>query len=516
MSGKDDRGAWGSRLGFILAAAGSAVGLGNLWKFPYLTYRFGGGQGEQNGAGGFVLLYLMAIILVGIPVMIAEILIGRRGRQNPVGSFEAIRPKTAWKMTGYLGILTGFIILSYYAVVAGWTVEYVAKSVTYEFADYQAQVPDDDVKVAVYNESVEAGRAIAGGDNTSIEQNWSKYKASFDSPEALKAAVETKRAELFPVRLFHDFLASPLKQVGYFFAFMLVTVFVVLGGVSGGIERANRVLMPLLLLILLGLAGRVLTLPGGSKAISFLFKPDFSHMTFEMVLWALGQAFFSLSLGMGALLTYGSYLSKGDSIGSASLAIAGLDTLVALMASVIIFGAIFSFNLVMKDAGVGNLFTAIPVIFLSLPGGQFMVIVFYTLIMLAALTSTVSLLEVTSSYLIDERGFSRRWAVLVAGSITFAVGVPCALSFNVLSDFTIFGKTVFDLFDFFATNIALPFGGILILVFVGFVMTDAERREELSDMHPVVYVIWRFLVKYVAPVAVAFVLGALLLGKVTA
>ena len=449
------RGAWGNRLGFILAAAGSAVGLGNLWKFPYLTYRFGGEDPEQGGAGGFVLIYLLCVALVGLPVMIAEVLIGRRGRLNPVGSFRALRPASPWRLTGFLGLLAGFLILSYYAVVAGWTMEYVVKSVAWDFA---------------------------GND---------------------------------PVQMFDDFVSNPVKQVAWFFVFMVFSVLVVIGGVSKGIERWNRILMPLLLLMLLILVVRVFTLPGGGKAMRFLFLPDFANLDLDMVLWALGQAFFSLSLGMGALLTYGSYLPRKANIGLACVAIAGLDVFVALCASVVIFGSIFSFGLVMESGGIGNLFTAIPAIFLKMEGGRWMSVIFYVLVSFAALTSAVSLLEVVSSYLIDEKKMLRRNAVITAGTIIFAVGVPCALSFNLLAGFTVLDRTVFDLFDFFCANLALPIGGILISFFVGWVLTTEEKKEELGEFSPGLFKVWNFLVWVVAPLAILLVLGALLMGRVS-
>jgi len=304
-------------------------------------------------------------------------------------------------------------------------------------------------------------------------------------------------------------------MVGYFLLFMLMTVGVVLGGVSGGIERWNRILMPALLAMLAILAVRVLTLPGGMRAVGFLFQPRLSDINLEMLLFALGQAFFSLSLGMGAILTYGSYLKKSDRIGTSALAIVSLDTLVALTASVIIFGSIFSYGLVMKGSGVGNLFTAIPVIFQHMPGGRVLVVGFYLLVCFAALTSTVSLLEVVASYLIDERGMRRRTAVLSAAAVITAVGIPCALSFNVLSDFTLLGRTVFDLFDYFASNIALPVGGIGIALFVGWVLTPAEKREELAEVSTPLFRAWHFLIRWVVPVAVAGVLVALLMGRVS-
>ncbi|NOZ01929.1 MAG: sodium-dependent transporter, partial [Deltaproteobacteria bacterium] len=449
-----------------------------------------------------MLIYLLCVVLVGLPVMVAEVLIGRRGRLNPVGSFHALRPATPWKMTGFLGLLAGFMILSYYAVVAGWTVEYIQKSVTWEYADYESHVTDHEVGERLMGEVGASGAAAPSDADAALAE----FRKGFSSDHAFREALASKKMEMFPERLFHDFLADPVKQIAYFLVFMVLSVLVVIGGISGGIERWNRILMPLLLLMLAVLVVRVLMLPGGRSAMRFLFWPDFSNLSLDMVLWALGQAFFSMSLGMGALLTYGSYLPKDANIGTACLAIAGLDTIVALSASVVIFGSIASYGLVMKGSGIGNLFTAIPVIFMQMPGGQWLCILFYLLVSFAALTSAVSLLEVVSSYLIDEKRMSRRRAVITAGTIIFVVGVPCALSFNLLADFKVLGRTVFDLFDFFCANLALPVGGILISVFVGWELTTQEKKEELSEFSPTVFRSWNFLVRVVAPVAILMVL----------
>ncbi len=506
-AGPEGRGSWGSRLGFILAAAGSAVGLGNLWKFPYLTYRFGGAEaGEGRGAGGFVLIYLAAVFVVCVPVMVAEILIGRRGRRNPVGSFRALRPGSRWPWVGLLGVLGGALILSYYTVVAGWTLEYIGKAVLGDFSRFEQAVSEAEVREAICRE--------AGAEDEACAAAYQAFLERHDRIEARERALREKRLEVYPARLFRDFLASPWKQVGYLFVFMALTALVVLGGVSGGIERWNRILMPLLIGMLAVLVVRVATLPGAGRAVDFLFRPDPSLLSLEEVLWALGQAFFSLSLGMGALMTYGSYLSPKDRIGPAALAIAGIDTLIALAAAFVIFGAIFSYGLQMKGAGIGNLFTAIPVIFLHVPGGGPLTVLFYVLVAFAALTSTVSLLEVASAYLIDEMAMARRRAVLVAAAAIFALGIPCALSFNVLAGFQVFGRTVFDLFDYFCSNIALPVGGLLIALFVGWVLRDGERRAEVQEMPPVLYAAWLGVVRFLAPAAILAVLVALLLGRV--
>lgn len=502
-----ERGAWAGRLGFILAAAGSAVGLGNLWKFPYLAYK-AGGEAEWHGAGAFVFVYLLAVALVCIPVMIAEIMIGRRGRRNPVGAFRVLRPGSKWPLVGYLGVLTGSLILAYYSVVAGWTVEYIYKAAIAEFSRYEVEVTDEEVRRRVCEE------AKVKPETKDCDRKYEEFLSSHKDPEDLARALKEKRLEIYPDRLFHAFLASPVKQVGFLFVFMAITAAIVLGGVSSGIERWSRILMPLLYVMLLGLVVRVATLPGGLKALDSLFVPDFSRLDLDLLLLALGQAFFSLSLGMGAMLTYGSYLSPKERISSSAFAIAGLDTLVALMAAFVIFGAISSYGLSIRGAGIGNLFTAVPVIFLHMPGGTFLTIVFYVLAAFAALTSTVSLLEVASAYLIDEHRISRPRAVILAASVIFALGVPCALSFNLLSDFKVLGLTCFDIFDYTTSNLALPAGGILISLFAGWMLRREEQIEELFEVPGWAVSLWRFSVRFVAPLAIFAVLVGLLLGRV--
>lgn len=505
---KAGRGAFNSRLGFVLAAAGSAVGLGNLWRFPYLTYKFGGGAGNQHGAGTFILLFLICVVFICLPVMIGEILVGRRGRRNPVGSFNALRPKTRWNLIGYLGIVTGFLILSYYTVVAGWTIEYSYKSVVNEFGRAQTEISDASAMAAMA-----ADLGFSSGQKPDLETAIGQIRQNAGSEEAFRALVDKKKTEILPQQLFKDFVGNPVKQVVWYLVFMTATVLLVLGGVSGGIERGSKVMMPVLLLMLLVLAVRVLTLKGGGQVLGYLFKPDFSNISSQMVLAAMGQAFFSLSVGMGAMLTYGSYLDKDARIDTASYAIPLIDASVALLASVVVCGSIFSFGLVMHDSGTGNLFTAIPVIFGSMPGGRWLLIVFYVLVLLAALTSTISLLEVVASYLIDEKKMTRRRAVLLAASAITVLGILCALSLNVLKDVTLAKKPIFDMLDFITSNLFLPIGGILIAVFVGWVLKDEEKRPELLAMPTPVYRTWNFLLRYVTPIAIATVFAGQFLIK---
>jgi len=364
----EQRAQWSGRIGFILAAAGSAVGLGNLWKFPYIAY--------ENNGGAFVLVYLAAIAVVGAPIMVAEILLGRRARKNPVGTFRVLaegRPGGRWwQGLGLLGVLTGFVILSYYSVVAGWTLRYIVMAVSGELA-----------RLAHH-------------------------------PEALQTS-------------FGAFLNSPGQQVLCHGVFMGATIGVVVLGVGKGIERAAKVLMPVLFAILIMLVVYVTTTPGFGKAMVFIFRPNFAELTSGGVLEALGHSFFTLSLGMGAMITYGSYMRKRDSVPRSAVTICLLDTVIAIMACVIMFSIIFSFDFqVTKSSTI--LFTTLPAVFFKLPGGALVSALFYMLLAFAALTSTMSLLEVVSSYAIDEFGWKRRRATLTMGVSILVFGVLNALS----------------------------------------------------------------------------------------
>ena len=448
------RGSWAGKMGFIMAAAGSAVGLGNLWKFPWMAYKNGGyGEAEPYGAGAFVLIYLLSVVVVGLPVMIAEIVIGRRSGKDPVGAFEALRPGSLWKWVGALGVLTGFLLLSYYGVVAGWTAFFLLKSVTGSLT----VTPD-------------AGKEI-----------------------------------------FAQFTASAPMQVAWMAIFVLLTAAVVIGGISKGIERVTKILMPGLLIMVFWLFFMVMGRENASSAYAYMFYPDFSHVTASLVLDAMGQAFFSLSLGMGAVITYGSYLGKKDRIVTCAVSVTFLDTLVALVASLVIFGVLFHLNLQTPGDGQGNLFTAIPAIFSQLEGGTTLVIVFFLLVTFAALTSTVSLLEVVVSYFIDERGWSRKAAVVKVSAAVFLLGIPSAFSFNVLGDTKVFGMTFFALFDYLCANWTLPIGGLLITIFAGWILTSKETEDEINTHRPI-HAFWKFCVRYIAPIVVLLVLVGIIAG----
>lgn len=444
MSGKREK--WGSGFGFILAASGSAIGLGNIWKFPYIA--------GENGGAAFLLVYLLAILIVGVPVLFAEILIGRKSQLNPVGAFAALsNNKTLWKAVGYMGILTSFIILSYYNVVAGWSLGYVIEGFKGSFSEFT---------------------------NAEIAGNY-----------------------------FKDHISNTSWIISWQSVFAIITITVVYFGVNKGIEKIAKILMPMFFVILLFLVFWGISLPDSSKGLAFLFSPDWSSLTSASILIALGHAFFTLSLGMGALLTYGSYLDTKENIVMSGIAIAFLDTLIAILAGIAIFTAVFSMGFE-PDAGPGLAFQVLPAVFARMPGGDIFAVLFFGLLVIAALTSSISLLEVATSYLVDEKGFDRKKVVLYVGFIVFLFGVPSALSFGVWSEFTLFGMNFFDLMDYFSANILLPLGGMFIAIFIGWsigkekaVMWLREGAEKYSDTFMSV---WFVFVKYISPAAIALVI----------
>ena len=436
------RGFWKNRLGFVLAASGSAIGLGNVWKFPYVT--------GQNGGGAFVLVYLVCIFAMGLPIMLAEFTLGRKTHLNPVGAFKTIKPNTVWVGVGYMGVVAGFLILSFYGVVGGWTLAYIVKSFSQSVLEFQS--PKD------------AGQ------------------------------------------FFSQFIANPKEVLIYHALFMGLCMAIVIKGVHGGIERACDILMPTLVVILLALMVRSLTLPGAMEGVKFYLSPDFSKINDEVILIALGQAFFSLSLGMGAMLTYGSYLSEKENLASATVYVVLFDTMIALLVGMVIFPAVFAMGLEPTE-GPGLVFSVLPAVFSSMPFGTVVSIVFFVLLAIAAITSGISLLEVVVAYFIDQVGWARKKAVLTVGLIIFALGVPSGLSFGVMSDVKFMDKTFFDIVDTIASNYLLPLGGMLTAIFVGWKWGIAKALEEI-EKHEIRFhwaKLWGFLLRYITPVAVAFV-----------
>ncbi|SNS32134.1 sodium-dependent transporter [Tropicimonas sediminicola] len=431
---------WGSRLGFILATAGSAIGLGNIWKFPYIT--------GENGGAAFIIIYLGIVFTIGLSVMLAEIAIGRHAQTDAISAFRKIG-KPGWTFVGVLGVVTAVIILSFYSVVAGWCIAYVVKS---------------------------AGGAFSGMD-----------------AEAIGGA-------------FGSFIGSPVAPIVYHGIFASLTMAVVIGGVSGGIEKASKFLMPMLFVILIALVARSVTLPGAARGLEFFLAPDFSKISAHTVMAALGQAFFSLSLGMAILLTFGSYVDKQTNLGKSAVQIAFLDTLVAILAGLAILPAVFAFGMD-PAAGPGLTFVTLPTVFNSMPGGYFFAIIFFVLLTIAALTSSVSVLEPVVAFFTN-MGLSRKTATIGSGVIIFLLGIPSSLSVGIWSDIHFIKEQGFlDSASWLTDKLLLPIGGLLICIFAGWIIAPVMAREVAGDGGPgVLTKAWLFILRFVAPVAIFLIL----------
>jgi NSS family neurotransmitter:Na+ symporter len=444
MSGFDfsKRDSFGSRMGVIMAAAGSAVGLGNIWRFPYIL--------GENGGGAFLIVYLVIVFAIGIPVMMSELVIGRRSQRNPVGAFKTLAPGKPWYMVGMMGIVAAFMILAFYTAVAGWTLEYI----------YQT---------------------LIGG---FVGKSSDELTVMFDS-----------------------FRSESLRPALWFSVFMLATSGIVLGGVRKGIEKSTKIMMPLLFVILAVMCIKSLTLPGAGKGVEFLFRPDFSKITGNTVLMALGQAFFSLSIGMGTLITYGSYIPKNNKLGSTAVQVSMIDLLVAVLAGVAIFPAVFAFG-ISPSSGESLTFIVLPGIFQQMTGGMIFAFAFFALLAIAALTSTISVLEVIVAYFSEQLNMNRRLAIIIATASMFVLGIAASLSWGVMSDVRLFGLNIFDLFNYTTANILLPLGGLLIVAFLGWFFPGHESKDELSNggtMRLRYYRLYRFAIKVLAPLAIALV-----------
>lgn len=392
-----NRGQWSSSFGFIMAAAGSAVGLGNLWRFPFLV--------GQNGGSAFIVIYLVFLVFIGFSLVIAEITVGRFGQLNPVGSYGLISPKLKW--VGMLGIFTGFIIIAYYPVVGGWILYYL-----YHF-----------------------------------------FAAAGESPDYAK--------------IFKEYISSPSLPLITLLLYSIMNYGIVAMGIEKGIEKYSKIMMPALLVILFIVTVRTLTLDGSMEGIRFLLKPDFSKVTWKTVLDAVGQVFYSLSLGMGALITYGSYLKKEDNLFKSAVSIPVIDTAIAINAAIAIMPAVFAFGFE-PTQGPALIFVTLPAIFSKMPLGSVIAIMFFLLVLFAALTSSISMLEGLVAYLIDRWHLKRFAATTFVSFVVFLMGIPCALSFGTLKDFSLIpGKTIFESLDFLASNVFLPFGGIMLCISIG-------------------------------------------------
>ena len=440
---KKERGNFGSKLGVILASAGSAVGLGNIWRFPYET--------GNHGGAAFILIYLGCILLLGLPIMIAEFLIGRHSQANTARAYQILAPGTQWRWVGRMGVLAGFLILGYYSVVAGWTLEYIFEAVSNSFAG--------------------------------------KTPAEFISS-------------------FQSFSSNPWRPALWLTLFLLATHFIIVKG----IEKSSKIMMPTLFIIILILVGCSVTLPGAGKGIEFLLKPDFSKVDGNVFLGAMGQAFFSLSLGMGCLCTYASYFSKNTNLTRTAFSVGIIDTFVAVLAGFIIFPAAFSVG-IQPDAGPSLIFITLPNVFQQAFSGipilaYIFSVMFYVLLALAALTSTISLHEVVTAYLHEEFNFTRGKAARLVTTGCILLGILCSLSLGVTKEFTIFGLGMFDLFDFVTAKLMLPLGGLLISIFTGWYLDKKLVWSEITNngtLKVPTYKLIIFILKYVAPIAISVI-----------
>ncbi len=446
----EKRAGFTSGFGAVAAAAGSAIGLGNIWRFPYTV--------GQNGGGAFLLIYIIFVFMLGVPLIMSEFIMGRRSQSNVLGAYRTLAPKRkAWQSVGWLAIISAFMIYSFYSVVAGWTFNYIV---------------------------------LAG-----------VGKFEGQSAEAIS-------------KIFSDFTTNTWLPIADLALFVLFTALVVIKGVQKGIEKTCKVLMPVLLLLMILLCVRSVTLDGASKGLEFLFRPDFSALTAGGVLSALGQALFSLSLGMGCLITYGSYIRKEDNLLKTSVSIAAADTLIAVLAGVAIFPAVFAFGM-SPASGPSLVYEVLPNVFNALPLGTLFATLFFLLLTIAALTSTISLLEILVSWAVEELRMKRGIATLFCSLMVFAIGALCSLSFGPLSQLTVGGLTIFGIFDKLTATYFMPIGALALTLFVGWQMPEADSFDELSNggtLKCTYYKVWRFMVRYLAPIALLIILIAGSLG----
>lgn len=436
------RATFGSKIGVILATVGCAVGLGNIWRFPYML--------GENGGAAFLLVYFCCILFLGIPVMITEFFIGRYSRKNAAGAFKMMAPGTKWSIIGYNGVIAAFLILGYYSVVAGWTLEYITQAFT---------------------------GSLAGKSATDFAGE------------------------------FAAFSTDVFRPILWTVVFIALTHIIIISGVKEGIERASKVMMPVLFLILIALCVRSITLPGASEGLSFLFNPDFSKINSSVVLSAMGQAFFSLSIGMGCLITYASYFGKHTNLQTTALQVTILDTLVAVLAGVMIFPAVFSFG-IEPTTGPELVFITLPNVFEQLPFGNVWSFVFFVLLALAALTSTISLHEVSTAYVHEEYNISRKKAAVIVSIGVTIIGIICSLSMGILSSYTLFGLNFFNLLDFVTAKIMLPLGGMMICIFTAKRVDKLLLKEEVTNHGTIRFYFFNtyaFFVKYIAPIAIGLI-----------
>lgn len=439
------RDGFGSRFGVLVAVAGSAVGLGNLWRFPYMV--------GNNGGAAFIILYFSFVILLCLPIMFSEFVIGRRTQSNAFGAIKKIAPKSGWLSIGVISVVASISIMSFYSVVGGWTLEYIFKSLSPSFLT---------------------------SDSSSLSQQFSGFSESSFMPVVMHLL------------------------------FLTISALIVVAGVKNGIEKYSKILMPVLFILVLLLAIRSLTLEGASEGVRFLFYPDFSKITGETALAALGQAFFSLSLGMGCIITYGSYVNKKENLFKISFMSAAADTGFAILAGLAVVPAVFAFGISPAE-GPSLVFITLPQVFAQLPFGYIISIAFFFILLIAALTSSISLLEVVVAYFTEELKWSRKLAVVVTFMIIGVFGTFSSLSQGILSDIKLFGKTFFDLFDYTSSNILLPVGGLLVVLFAGWRMNRSDVFDELTSGGTIslkrsLFKAIMFIIRYIAPIAISIVL----------
>ncbi len=431
----DKRDHFNSRIGFILAAAGSAVGLGNIWKFPY--------QVGQNGGGAFVFVYIIFIIFIGLSVAITEMVIGRSGKSNVIGCYGKYNSK--FKIVGWFGMIASLLLYAYYAVVGGWTIFYLVKAVTGQF-----------------------GAASVGS-----------FETMFDS-----------------------FCQSPIQLIIYQIIFLVITAFIISKGISGGIEKYCKVLMPGLFIMLIIMAIRSITLPGALKGVEWYLKPDFSKIKGSVLVSAMGQAFFTLSLGVGTMVTYSSYLKSDENIGTTSISVTIFDTLVALVAGFVILPAVFAFNLEPSE-GPGLVFETLPHVFSQMPFGTLFAIIFFALLIIAAVTSSISMLEISTTFVVEKTKMNRKKATWLLTLLIFLLGIPVVMGFGPWRHVQLAGKTFFNIYDYFVSNITMPLVGLFGTILVGHIMKKDIVMNELTNNGTInvkLKMVWYTLVRWVIPI----------------
>lgn len=445
------RDSFGSRFGALVAMAGSAVGLGNLWRFPYLV--------GENGGAAFIIIYILMSFFICLPIFICEFVVGRRSQENAYSSFRDLSGGSWWKYVGMMTVIVPLIVTSYYSVVGGWSIEYLFKSLAFSFTLGESQ-----------------------------------------------AAIST---------MFGDFVSSPWIPLATHTLFLLITAVIVAAGIKGGIEKFSKIMMPMLFVIVLGIAIYSMTLPGAKAGLDYLFNPDFSKIDAKACAAALGQAFFSLSIGFGTIMTYASYVSKKENVMFQSMATAVSDLAFALIAGMAIMPAVFAFGL-NPQSGPGLVFETLPYVFSQMPAGGVVAILFFLALLVAAVTSSISMFEVGVAYLVEEKKLPRVGACAIIFAFCWILGAFCSLSFGPLSEFRLFGRNIFDFFDNLSSNVLMTLGSLLTVLFVGWRLKKTDIYDEftnggtISTNAKIFGVLW-FLIRYICPLAVIsiFVSGLL-------